>query len=109
MIAIGLGRHSTTRPSPQKRAGENLYTVPTGQPLLLSGSHWPSAMAPQLRHHSALIEGRGETRLVLVLEGVDLGDIYPEYDTLLTEKTENDLGDTAYVLTLDEVEPYQLR
>ena len=71
-------------------AAETLYTAPTGQPLLLKGTRWPGTR-PNLRHKSPPMQGSGETRLVLVLEGVAPADIYPEYDTLFgAAKTEWD-------------------
>ena len=43
---------------------------------------------------------------------IQVKDIWAPYwieGTLLTEKTENELGDTAYALRLDQVEPYEVR
>ena len=43
---------------------------------------------------------------------IQVKDIWAPYwieGTLLTEKTENELGDTAYALKLDQVEPYEVR
>lgn len=55
------------------RQGEdplNVMTVPTGAPLLMRGSLWPSDPQSGLLHRSPPIEGSGETRLVLVLDPV---------------------------------------
>ena len=54
---------------------EQVFTVPTGDPILLRGSLWPAVPLSDLLHRSPLIEGTGETRLVLVLDPVfDLED-----------------------------------
>ena len=49
---------------------ENIYTVPTGSPIVLRGTLWPEKPASGLRHRSPPIEGTGETRLVLVLDPI---------------------------------------
>lgn len=54
--------------------------VPTGMPILLKGSLWPSPDAPKLRHRSPPISGTGLTRLVLVLEACPDEDKIPAYD-----------------------------
>ena len=59
-----------------------LQTVPTGLPILLKGKQWPGARMPSLHHRSPAIEGTGESRLVLVLEGCTEKDIFPAYDTI---------------------------
>lgn len=56
--------------------------VPTGAPILLKGTRWPAARAPQLRHRSPAIAGTGISRLVFALEGVSDDDIHPDYDRL---------------------------
>ncbi|MEM7241687.1 MAG: DUF1826 domain-containing protein [Pseudomonadota bacterium] len=43
-------------------------TTPTGAPILLRGSLWPTSPKAHLKHRSPPIEGTGETRLVLVLD-----------------------------------------
>ncbi len=48
-----------------------VFTVPTGAPILLRGTLWPEKPASGLLHRSPLIEGTGETRLVLVLDPID--------------------------------------
>jgi len=48
----------------------HIHTTPTGAPILLRGSLWPSEPASGLLHRSPPIEGTGETRLVLVLDPV---------------------------------------
>ena len=47
-----------------------IYTTPTGAPILLRGRLWPASPEPGLLHRSPPIEGTGETRLVLVLDPV---------------------------------------
>ena len=47
-----------------------VFTVPTGAPILLRGTHWPERPKSGLLHRSPPIEGTGETRLVLVLDPV---------------------------------------
>jgi hypothetical protein len=47
-----------------------VFTVPTGAPILLRGTHWPEKPASGLLHRSPPIEGSGETRLVLVLDAI---------------------------------------
>ena len=47
-----------------------IHTVPTGQPIVLRGSQWPTTPPSTLRHRSPPIEGTGETRLLLVLDPI---------------------------------------
>lgn len=49
---------------------EDIFTTPTGAPILLRGSLWPPKPAAGLLHRSPPIEGTGETRFVLVLDPV---------------------------------------
>lgn len=49
---------------------EQIFTTPTGTPILLRGSLWPTKPETGLLHRSPLIEGTGETRLVLVLDPI---------------------------------------
>ncbi len=52
-----------------------VFTAPTGSPVLLRGTLWPQEPNCGLLHRSPPIEGKGETRLVLVLDPVfDLED-----------------------------------
>lgn len=48
-----------------------IRTVPTGAPIILRGTLWPTRPATALRHRSPPIEGTGETRLMLVLDPVE--------------------------------------
>ncbi|WP_255449698.1 DUF1826 domain-containing protein [Shimia ponticola] len=48
----------------------NARTTPTGAPLALRGSLWPEIPPANLRHRSPVIEGSGETRLLLVVDPV---------------------------------------
>jgi hypothetical protein len=48
-----------------------IVTVPTGAPILLRGTLWPSETDTPLLHRSPPIEGTGEARLVLVLDPID--------------------------------------
>ncbi|MEX0285838.1 MAG: DUF1826 domain-containing protein [Paracoccaceae bacterium] len=48
----------------------HVFTVPTGSPILLRGTLWPTQPASGLLHRSPPIEGTGETRLVLVLDPI---------------------------------------
>lgn len=48
-----------------------IFSVPTGSPVLLRGTLWPERPDAGLRHRSPPIEGSGETRLVLVLDPVN--------------------------------------
>ena len=48
-----------------------IVTVPTGAPILLRGTLWPSETDTPLLHRSPRIEGTGEARLVLVLDPID--------------------------------------
>jgi len=43
-----------------------IFTVPTGEPILLRGTLWPVVPEAGLLHRSPPIEGTGATRLVLV-------------------------------------------
>lgn len=58
---------------------KTVHALPTGSAMILRGTNWPDAPAPNLLHRSPPIEGTGETRLVLVLDPiVDLeGEIDP--------------------------------
>ncbi len=48
----------------------DIFTVPTGSPIVLRGKLWPEHPSSGLLHRSPPIEGTGETRLVLVLDPV---------------------------------------
>jgi len=48
----------------------DIFTVPTGSPIVLRGKLWPEHPSSGLQHRSPPIEGTGETRLVLVLDPV---------------------------------------
>lgn len=48
----------------------DVFTSPTGSPLLLRGSLWPERTDSGLKHRSPPIKGTGETRLVFVLDPV---------------------------------------
>lgn len=47
-----------------------VFIVPTGAPILLRGTLWPSSPRSGLLHRSPPIEGTGETRLILVLDPI---------------------------------------
>lgn len=47
---------------------EQIFSVGTGEPIILRGKRWPEQPASGLRHRSPPIEGTGQTRLVLVLD-----------------------------------------
>ncbi len=47
-----------------------IFTVPTGMPMILRGTLWPSDPPSGLLHRSPPIEGTDQTRLVLVLDPV---------------------------------------
>ena len=49
---------------------EDIHTLPTGQPILLRGTRWPTTPRSNLKHRSPPIEGSGETRLLLVLDPI---------------------------------------
>lgn len=51
-------------------APKQIFTTPTGVPILLRGSLWPPQPQTGLLHRSPPIEGSGETRLVLVLDPI---------------------------------------
>ncbi|WP_208350656.1 DUF1826 domain-containing protein [Pseudaestuariivita rosea] len=48
-----------------------ISTVPTGVPIVLRGTLWPTQPKSGLLHRSPPIEGTGETRSVMVLDPVD--------------------------------------
>lgn len=48
-----------------------IFSVPTGGPIVLRGTLWPEGPRSGLLHRSPPIEGKGETRLVLVLDPLD--------------------------------------
>lgn len=56
----------------------HVSTVPTGSPIILRGTRWPETPISGLLHRSPLIEGSGETRLVLVLDPVDAPSAEPD-------------------------------
>lgn len=47
---------------------ERVFTVPTGSPMILRGTQWPTHPPSGVLHRSPPIEGTGETRLLLVLD-----------------------------------------
>lgn len=49
---------------------DHIHTVPTGQPILLRGTRWPTTPPSDLKHRSPPIEGSGERRLLLVLDPI---------------------------------------
>lgn len=49
---------------------QQVFIVPTGAPILLRGTLWPTSPPSALRHRSPPIEGTGETRLLLVLDPI---------------------------------------
>jgi len=49
---------------------QRVFTVPTGAPILLRGTLWPTRSESRLLHRSPPIDGTGETRLVLVFDSV---------------------------------------
>lgn len=53
-----------------------VFTLPTGDPILLRGTLWQEHPSAGLLHRSPPIEGTGETRLVLVVDPVfDVKDV----------------------------------
>lgn len=48
----------------------DIHSVPTGSPILMRGTLWPTQVDNTLRHRSPPIEGTGETRLLLVLDPI---------------------------------------
>ncbi|MGR3514874.1 MAG: DUF1826 domain-containing protein [Paracoccaceae bacterium] len=53
---------------------QRIFTVKTGNPILLRGTIWPPKPAAGLLHRSPPIEGSGETRFLLVLDPVSNPD-----------------------------------
>ncbi|MEL6477533.1 MAG: DUF1826 domain-containing protein [Pseudomonadota bacterium] len=54
---------------------QEIFTVPTGAPIVLKGTLWPGARETGMLHRSPPIAGTGETRLMLVLDPIfDLED-----------------------------------
>ena len=49
---------------------KQIFTVPTGSPMILRGSHWEQENRQGLLHRSPPIEGSGETRFVVVIDPV---------------------------------------
>lgn len=49
---------------------KNIYTVPTGDPMLLSGTLWPGQSHSNLLHRSPPIAGTDKKRWVLVLDPI---------------------------------------
>ena len=55
-----------------------VFSVETGEPILLRGKLWPESPDVRLRHRSPPIEGTGQTRLVLVLDPIMDPDSHSE-------------------------------
>jgi hypothetical protein len=49
---------------------KQIFTVPTGSPMILRGSHWERQNNQGLLHRSPPIEGSGETRFVVVIDPI---------------------------------------
>ncbi len=49
---------------------KRVFTVATGAPMIMRGTLWPEAPAASMLHRSPPIAGKGETRLVLVLDPI---------------------------------------
>ena len=49
---------------------KQIFTVPTGSPMILRGSHWEQQNRQGLLHRSPPIEDSGETRFVVVIDPV---------------------------------------
>lgn len=64
--------------APEGGEPEEIFTVPTGAPILLRGTLWPQRPKSGLLHRSPPIEGTGETRLVMVLDPVTEPAEYPD-------------------------------
>ena len=56
--------------APDRAAPQRIFTVPTGAPIVIRGTEYPTSPKSDLLHRSPPIEGTGETRLVLVLDPV---------------------------------------
>ena len=59
-----------------------VFSVETGEPILLRGKLWPESPDVGLRHRSPPIEGTGQTRLVLVLDPIMDPDSHSEQNFL---------------------------
>jgi len=49
---------------------KQIFTVPTGSPIILRGSHWERQNKQSLLHRSPPIEGSGEARFVVVIDPI---------------------------------------
>ena len=49
----------------------NIYSVPTGSPIIIKGTLWPESPNLDISYQSPPFEGTGETRLVLTLDPVE--------------------------------------
>ena len=58
---------------------EQIFTVPTGSPILLRGTRWRENPSSFLLHRSPPIEGTGEARLLFVLDEVQTLGNEPEH------------------------------
>ncbi|MEM7176091.1 MAG: DUF1826 domain-containing protein [Pseudomonadota bacterium] len=56
--------------SADENAPSEIFTVPTGAPVLLRGKLWPGTPPAGLSHRSPPIAGTGEVRLVLVIDPI---------------------------------------
>lgn len=65
--------------SPNGSVPNQIFTVPTGAPMIIRGTRWLEQPSADLLHRSPPIEGSGETRLVLVLDPVADLDRDDEY------------------------------
>lgn len=65
------------------RVPDEIFTTPTGAPLLLRGTLWPGDRPSGVVHRSPPIEGTGETRLVLVVDPVFAPDAADPRDEVI--------------------------
>ncbi len=82
LICTYRGTGTQYRLASEAGAEHQIFTVPTGSPILLRGTLWPKHPGSGLLHRSPPIEGTGETRLVVVLDPVADPEDHPDRGTI---------------------------
>lgn len=71
LICTYLGTGTQYGISKNNTDPQEIFTLPTGSPMILRGSLWPETPKSGLLHRSPPIEGKTETRLLLVIDPIE--------------------------------------
>ncbi|MEL6208235.1 MAG: DUF1826 domain-containing protein, partial [Pseudomonadota bacterium] len=82
LICTYRGTGTQYGPAPGGDAPSEVFTLPTGAPIILRGKLWRERPSSGLLHRSPPIEGTGEARLLLVLDPVNDPEDRPEQEFL---------------------------